>query len=84
MTRTLYPGKVEPILTPAQRPEQVTESRWHQPWSEPTVKSRPFLAAMQPFLAFDPILIAAPTGTGDMWYPSWSGISRRVILIGAG
>jgi hypothetical protein len=30
-----YPTLQEPVLTDAQRPEQVTESRWHQPWSEP-------------------------------------------------
>lgn len=30
-----YPTLQEPVLTAAQRPEQVTESRWHQPWSVP-------------------------------------------------
>ncbi len=30
-----YPTLQEPVLDTPQRPEQVTESRWHQPWSEP-------------------------------------------------
>lgn len=33
--RILYPQLQAPVLTAAQEPEQVTESRWHQPWSEP-------------------------------------------------
>ena len=35
MVRLLYPSLQEPVLTQAQTPEVVTESRWHQPWSEP-------------------------------------------------
>lgn len=36
MTRLIYPGLQGPVLTAAQRPEAVTEDRWHQPFSEPT------------------------------------------------
>lgn len=38
MTRiptTIYPARQEPVLTDAQRPEAVTEDRWHQPFSQP-------------------------------------------------
>ncbi len=45
--RILYPAKHEPVLTADQRPEQVTESRWHQPLSEPTRKrDRGYSAAL--------------------------------------
>ena len=39
-----YQAKAEPVLTADQFPEQVTESRWHQPWSEP-VRLKPGLGA---------------------------------------
>lgn len=43
---TLYPSLQQPILDAAQRPETVTESRWHQPFSEPVrFKTPPRLAA---------------------------------------
>jgi hypothetical protein len=46
-------GATVPPIAPF--PETVTESRWHQPWSEPVVKSRPRLAeAHQQFLAWQP------------------------------
>lgn len=35
MTRILYPIVQAPVLTTSQTPEGVTESRWHQPFSEP-------------------------------------------------
>lgn len=82
MTRTLYPGKVEPILTPAQRPEQVTESRWHQPWSEPSVKTKRGVS-FQSFEAFVPVITQTGTGT-LLWYQQLSWVMSRVALIGAG
>ncbi len=45
MPRILYPIWTQPVLTPEQRPEQVTESRWHQPLSEP-VRWRGLIAAV--------------------------------------
>lgn len=38
MPRILYPILTEPVLTAAQQPEQVTESRWHQPLSVPVLR----------------------------------------------
>lgn len=35
-----------------------------------------------PFLAFTELLPAP--GTGDMWYPAWSSIDQKVVVIGAG
>ena len=32
----LYPVLQGPVLAADQQPETVTESRWHQPWSDPT------------------------------------------------
>lgn len=35
MADFIYQSLVVPVLTAEQTPESVTESRWHQPWSEP-------------------------------------------------
>lgn len=45
MSRILYPIVTAPVLTAAQQPETVTESRWHRPFSEP-VRWRGLIAAI--------------------------------------
>lgn len=39
--RFIYQSRTGPVLEPSQRPEQVTESRWHQPLSEPQRQRQP-------------------------------------------
>jgi len=63
MTRTLYPGKVEPVLTSSQFPETVTEDRWHEPWSEPNIKKFFLNAALQQFIAYYPTPITTIAST---------------------
>lgn len=55
-----YQAHTEPVSTTG---EDITESRWHQPWSEPSVKTkRGTHASRQPFIAFCPLpVIALPT-----------------------
>ena len=60
MARIIYPTLQGPVLTQAQEPEQVTESRWHQPWSEPVrFKIMPALA----------IALAAASGNSFAPFP---------------
>jgi len=66
MTRTLYSGKVEPILVSF--PETVTEDRWHQPWSERPRPKVGLLAHLQQFQA-----ISFPdTIIESRWHQPWS------------
>ncbi len=73
MSRTQYPVHVEPVSL---QPETVTESRWHQPWSEPrrdkVVKA--FAVALiasggvlNPFPLPDPEPV-----TESRWHQPWS------------
>lgn len=49
-------GAFAPVLNPNTQITQNFESRWHQPWSEPIVKTRPLLhPSQQQFLAFAPM-----------------------------
>lgn len=70
-----YPDLQAPVLTAAQEPEQVTESRWHQPWSEPRwdkVKAAAAIALMVSggvFVGFSPFG-AAPLESN--WHQAWS------------
>lgn len=63
----LYPSLQGPVLTAAQRPETVTESRWHQPWSEPRGRTnawrarRAAVALIASGVTFNPLPI---TGSG--------------------
>lgn len=66
----------------AQFPETVTESRWHQPWSEP-VRIRPALGVpLQQTQAFVQVIAAATTV--NVAFTGWGTIYRRVNIIGAG
>jgi hypothetical protein len=66
-------------------PETVTESRWHQPWSEPLVKTKAGLVVqLQSYLAFVAPQVAT-TGTGNMlWFQPLSSVMSQVVLIGSG
>lgn len=69
MTRILYPVLTEPVLTAAQQPEQVTESRWHQPLSQPVLRgalSAAILSAGLFWSGFTPA--QAETITLDKWF----------------
>ena len=70
MARILYPAKTEPVLVAAAAPEPVTESRWHQPLTEPTRRRALTTAALVaagltwcPFTPTPP----AETITADKW-----------------
>lgn len=56
MFALIYPTLQEPV--PLDLPEPVTESRWHQPWSEPT--RRKSWNSKHPYLAFFPVQTPVP------------------------
>lgn len=57
----IYINHVEPVST---SPETVTESRWHQPWSEPYVKTKSgLIVSAQQFIAFTPQQASTITAT---------------------
>lgn len=65
-----YPNHVEPIST---SPETVTESRWHQPWSDPT-RRKGITAALR--AASGPSYVAGAVTAEfvfeDKWHFAWS------------
>ncbi len=67
MSRILYPIKTEPVLTDAQRPEQVTESRWHRPFSEP-VRRRAIVTAVAVASGLFAPVYTPEVGTTDKWF----------------
>lgn len=63
-----YQVKTEPVST---LKETVTESRWHQPWSNPPVLAKPGLrTADQQFIAFVQASFAEIVNP-DKWYAPW-------------
>lgn len=62
--------------------ESVTEDRWHQPWSEPWIKTKSgLLVPLQSYLAFTELIIAS--GTGNLlWYQPWSVVMCQNIALG--
>lgn len=70
MAVLIYPSLQAPVLTDSQQPEEVTESRWHQPWSEPVrVRIAPALAiALAASGLFFSPQQAGETGQLDKWY----------------
>lgn len=72
MVRLLYPSLQAPVLTTAQIPETVTESRWHQPWSEPVrrVVATCLVVAAATFVSSTP---TASTGSGIFFEAGWAG-----------
>lgn len=83
MPRIIYPALQAPVLTPAQQPEQVTESRWHQPWSEPVrQKINPVLAiALMASGLFAPVLTDKQIDDTSeaRWHQPWSEPVRQKI-----
>lgn len=70
--RTLYPIKSEPVLPATLTAETVTESRWHQPPSEP-VRLHPMRRAMAAIIASGMVispwaLTQKETVTEDRWH----------------
>lgn len=68
-----YPTLQEPVLDAPQRPEQVTESRWHQPWSEPVrfkISGQLAIALMASGLFSFP-QSAGEAITVDKWFAHW-------------
>lgn len=62
-----YQARSSLVLTQAQTPEEVTESRWHQPWSEPVRKSVIAAALIAP-AAFLVQAIFQETVFVDKWF----------------
>ena len=58
MTRILYPIHTEPVST---SPETVTESRWHQPWSEPVRRAQVAAQAASGGIFVPVVVTATPT-----------------------
>lgn len=69
MARILYPIKVEPVVTTA-TPEPVTESRWHQPLTEPTRRRALPVAVVVAGLTWCPQPV--PTVTPDQFQRPFS------------
>lgn len=69
MTHRLYPSLQQPVLTDAQRLEQVSEDRWHQPLSEPRLSVRKAagfaIALIASGQSFDPMPI---TVAESLWW----------------
>lgn len=68
-----YPTLQEPVLDTPQRPEQVTESRWHQPWSEPRrfkIDGRLAIALMASGMFFAPQQVGEQIFV-DKWINQW-------------
>lgn len=64
-----YQVRTEPIVLVS---ENITEDKWHFPWSEPIVKTRPGLAAArQHFIAFTPVQ-AGEAPSIDKFLEPWS------------
>lgn len=78
MARILYPVLTEPVLTAAQQPEQVTESRFHQPLSMPVLRGGLATAIVVASGLF--FVEAAPfpeAVTADRWFQPLSTPTRR-------
>ena len=59
------------------QPEVVSESKWHQAWSEP-VRLKPGLsAALQQTLGWNPVFAAPEVVTVDKWWEPWSDPTRQ-------
>ena len=56
--------------------EVVTESRWHQPWSEP-VRTRRFNAALQSVYTAPTTVVFKEEVTEDRWHQPWSEPVRK-------
>lgn len=80
LRRIIYPVYQAPVLTAAQTPETVTESRWHQPWSEPVRFKRALPVSEHPFLAY--VRVAPEIITQDKWYRPWSEPVRVPARLG--
>jgi hypothetical protein len=79
MVRILYDILAEPVPVPSQQGEAVTESRWHQPWSDPlSIVFKLFYDGRriaQAAGAFTPVLTAAQEPeaiTESRWHQPWS------------
>lgn len=78
MTHLIYPSLQGPVLTESQRPETVTEARWHQPWSLPAGRlgARRAAAFAVALIAsgqtFDPAPLPNTGETIDQWGYAWS------------
>lgn len=59
------------------QPENVTEDRWHQPWSNPRVVKR---APYAQTIAYVPVT-AAEVITEDKWHHPWTTPTRRIRRI---
>lgn len=71
MSRIIYPSLQAPVLDKSQEPEQVTESRWHQPWSEPV--RRVFATALIVSGPIWPLPVPTPpTISVASWEQPWS------------
>lgn len=65
MARTLYQIVTQVVLPPNLTPETVTESRWHQPWSEPVRAKQGLRAHLQQFYTVDTLAFS------DKNEPTW-------------
>lgn len=74
MPRILYPILTEPVLPPGLQPEQVTESRWHQPLSEPVRLRALPVAVVVAGLFWTPF---TPAPRADTWLPPLSQPTLR-------
>lgn len=77
----LYPTITYPPLPPNLQPETVTESRWHQPWSEPVRFKRGTPAYLQQAYTGDPTPFPVSRNMG--WFNWWSEPVRKKPGIGA-
>lgn len=75
MSWLIYPSIQGPILASGQTPEAVTESRWHQPWSEPVrFKMAPLMAVVLAAASgnqFDPYPIPNANPFPDKFEKRW-------------
>lgn len=81
MPRILYPIWAQPVLTPTQRPEQVTESRWHQPLSEPVRWKGLIAAVVATTTVFGPSFVPNPVPPPpvDGWHGQISQPTLRKV-----
>lgn len=79
--RILYQIITYPPLPPNLTPEQVTESRWHQPWSEPVRPKRGIANYLQQSFTSDPVPF--PTTKNMGWYNWLADPVRKKPGLGA-
>lgn len=83
MALFLYQSIALPVLDSSQEPEQVTESRWHQPWADPRQTifgkvSRGYAVALiASGMVIDPTILNTPEQvTESRWHQEWTQPAR--------